>query len=385
MSGNQAVIAVVMAIFGVDALLMAGLILWKTIHRKRVEDHDRRRSEYLGLLTAGLLARQVSFPDRATRIGQKVARDPAFLDAVIDLRQTLAGQEVDTLSDIIGRYDLAERQAVFLRRRFPKGRRLMAAVSLAEMGDEQSVHVLIEHLNDREPEVRIQCARGLVRMNWTPAIDAIVDRLNVESPWVRARFVDTLVGFGDKATWPLVAYIRVNHKYETAGPVAAIKTLATIGDYQAGPPLVEVLEQANDIEVKIAVVESLGSVGGPAALAPLEGAHESEDWRLRAKAATAMGEVGYTSAIPALASGLSDPNWWVRRNSAAALAQIPGGIPELFKALDSVDLFARDSAAEALSDAGELIESRRRFERGEPTETDLVLLYHMASDVMIAS
>jgi HEAT repeat protein len=374
---ENSLVMVLLIISFVDALLVASLILLKAIHRRLSEDHDRRRSEYLELLAVGLQARHVTFPDHTASIGQKVAKDTAFLDAVIDLRSIVSGPEVDTLSGIIGRYGIAEIQAAHLRSRFPRGRRFRAAVSLAEMGDESSIAVLMQHLSDREPEVRIQCARGLGRLQWTPGIDAIVDRFNVETPWVRSRFADTLVRFGGKATWPLVAYIRVNHKHETEGPRAAIRTLATIGDDQAGVPLIEILEEATNPEIKIAIVEALGFVGGPLALAPLGRMFDSTDWRIRAKAGTSLGEIGDPSAIPTLVQGLVDENWWVRRNSAAALAHLPKGTAALYAALEASDPFARDAAAEALATAGELIAARRRYRQGEATEQDRRLLNHM--------
>ena len=375
MNPNNPAIIAVLVILSVDALLVAALILSKAIHRRRIETHDRRQAEYLALIASHLSSAGQTEP-----MDKRVANDPAFLDAVIDVRNALAGPEVETLSGIVERYGLAKRQAARLRSRFPLGRRLRAVVSLAEMGDESSANVLVEHLSDREPEVRIQCARGLGRMQWTPAIDAIVGRFTLESPWVRSRFADTLVGFGSKATWPLVAHIRVNHKFETAGPTAAIRTLATIGDLEAGPPLISILEEATDPEIQIAAIEALGSVGGPLALNPLERMFDSDDWRLRSKAATALGEIGGPSAIPTLTRGLEDSDWWVRRNSAAALTHLPGGIPALYSSLERPDPSTSDAAAEALTDAGELIAARRRFEGGAATEQDLTLLHHMTRD-----
>ena len=62
---------------------------------------------------------------------------------------------------------------------------------------------------------------------------------------------------------------------------------------------------------------------------------------------------------------MRDHNWWVRRSSAAAIAQLPNGIPALYAALEDPDPYAADAAAEALTDAGELVSARRRLDRGE--------------------
>jgi HEAT repeat protein len=375
MEANQTAVLIVLIVITIDAVLLASLIILKGIHRRRMLGHEKRRAGYMTLL-----AHHLTYPDSTEPIGRKTAEDPAFLDAVIDLRNAVAGPEIDTLARIIGRYGMAGAQARRLRSRFPLGRRLRAAVALAEMGDESSAESLMEFLGDREPEVRIQCARGLGRMRWTPAIDAIVDRFNVETPWVRSRFTSTLVGFGPKATWPLIAYIRVNHRFESAGPSAAIRALGVIGDTQAGPPLIEILEEAKDPEIQIAAIEALGAVGGPLALKTLIREFDSDDWRLRAKAATAIGDIGDPLAIPTLAAGLEDTDWWVRRNSAAALTRLPGGQWALYDALASKDRYAQDAAAEALADAGELIAARSREKSGTATARDQALLSHMTPE-----
>ncbi len=103
-------------------------------------------------------------------MGRKVADDQAFLDALIDMRSIVSGADAETLGTIVDRYDIARRQTKHLKRRARGGRRLRSAAALAELADMSAAQVLIEHLSDDEQEVRIQCARGLGRLRWTPAI-----------------------------------------------------------------------------------------------------------------------------------------------------------------------------------------------------------------------
>jgi HEAT repeat protein len=375
MDGTTIGLIAVGVVFGVDLCLLLGLVSLKAVHRRRMQRHDSRRAAYVAVLS-----RHLAFENHTDPIGAKAGDDDAFIDAIIDLRNVVSGTDIDTLAGIVDRTGLARRQVAKLKSRFPLGRRLRAAVSLAEIGDESTAPILIEHLDDREPEVRIQCARGLGRMQYTAAMDPILDRLGYEHPWVRARFADTLVGFGAKATWPLLAYVRVNLGHdENVGVIEAIRILRTIGDREAGPPLAGVLRSTYDPEVQIAAVEALGKVGGPLALGPLRECYLSPDWRLRAKAATALGEVGDPSVNATLAAGLGDENWWVRRNSAAALASLPGGGEVLVAALESGDRFAGDAAAEALADSGALAEARDRVESGRATVSDHILLGYVAA------
>ena len=185
--------------------MLLGLVTLKAINRRRALRRRERHTRYVALIS-----RRIAAKDTLEPIDGSAVDDDAFLDAVIDIRNVVTGRQIDTLAGIIDGVGLARRQEARLRSRFPLGRRLRAAVSLAEIGDESTAPVLMAHLSDLEPEIRIQCARGLGRMQHEPGIDAILERFGLEAPWVRARFADTLVGFGTKATWPLVAYVRAN-------------------------------------------------------------------------------------------------------------------------------------------------------------------------------
>lgn len=372
MSGIQLLRVAVSVVFALNALMLLVILVAKPVHRHRQDRHERRRRAYIGILS-----RHLASPDHRANLGRRVAEDPAFLDALIDMRSIVDGADAETLGDLVDRYDIARQQTRKLESRLRAHQRLTAAVALAELADDSAAPVLLHHLGDREREVRIQCARGLGRMRHLPAIAAILARFEVETPWVRSRFADTLIDYGTAATWPLVSYIRCNHRLGGPGVPTAIRTLGAIGDTQAVLPLLEILEESADHEVQIAAVEALGQLSAPIAFDPVEKAARSEDWRLRAKAVTALATLGNESVIPTLARGLEDEHWWVRRNSASALTRLPGGIDVLYRALRSEDQYARDAASEALSDAGEVLAARERVENGTATQRDVDLVAHV--------
>ncbi|MFO7300172.1 MAG: HEAT repeat domain-containing protein [Actinomycetes bacterium] len=354
-----------------DAVGVGTLIVLKAVNRRRRLATERRKREYMRLIS-----RHVAFEYCTDPIPADAARDPAFIDAIIDFRNVLAGSELANLERLISRHGVVRRLIKDLSSPW-KVKRLRAAMALAEIGGDETVDVLLAHLDDREPEIRVQAARGLGRIGWTPAIDEIVSRFGRVSPWVRARFADTLIGFGADATWPLVAYVMVNHRHETAGPVAAIRTLAAIGDAQAVKPLMDVLETATDTEVTIAALDALGSLGHPMAAPVMRTAATNPDWRIRAKVVTALGQVGDVGALEVLATALTDESWWVRRNAAAALGAVPGGLDRLYEAVAGDDRFASDAAMEALVDIGELTAARMRMEGGIAAPRDLALISHV--------
>ena len=360
------------AIFAINALLLVTILVLKPVHRLRDQDRRRRRRVYVSLLAQHLMT-----PEHRIQMGRRIADDQVFLDALIDIRTVVTGDEAEMLGTIVDRFDIVRTHGERLGRTWRGHRRLRDAVALAELADTSAAEILIEHLSDREQEVRIQCARGLGRMRWAPGVDAILSRFDVETPWVRSRFSDSLVSYGDAATFPLLAYIATNHRFNTSGVPTAIRTLGAIGDPLAVRPMIDLLAEAVDTEVQIALVEVLGLIGGPMDLGPLEKAARSEDWRVRAKAATALGSVGNDRIVDTLVAGLEDQNWWVRNNAAHALTLLPSGIDVLYMALLNDDRFARDAASEALSDAGELLRARDRIEAGVGAGRDFDLLEYV--------
>lgn len=364
-------------IFAVNTLLMGAMTVFKAMHRRRMRLHDLRRSSYVSLLS-----RHLAFDHCTDPITARIAQDPAFLDALIDVRHALAGPEIDTLEEIVARHGVVQRQVERLRSPFPLGRRLRAAVALAEIGDESAAPVLIEALDDREPEIRIQAARGLGRIRWTPAIDPIVWRLGSEIPWVRLRYSDTLASFGTSATWPLLAYVKINHRHEIEGPKLALRTIAQIEDRDAIQPILEVLDESTNTEIRIAAIEALGELRALEALPALRSLVHSAIWELRAKSVSALGRIGDSSSIPLLREGIKDDNWWVRRNSAAALSHLPGGVAILQEiAISASDEFAADAAAEALALAGETVPIEAESADGQSHHPRLLLIRTAVSEV----
>ncbi|MFP4072476.1 MAG: HEAT repeat domain-containing protein [Actinomycetota bacterium] len=371
---QQTPLIAALIIFSVAALLLVALIVLKTVNRRRLASHRRRRKDYLHLLS-----RHLAYENCTDPITAPMAEDPAFFDALIDMRNAVTGDGISTLHRIVNQNGVIDRQIKRLDSRFSLGRRLRAAVSLAELGDESAVDALMRHLDDPQPEIRIQCARGLGRIQWTPAIEEIVWRFHFETPWVRARFSDTLTGFGTKATWPLLAYIRVNHRHDTNGPALALRTIAQIQDHQAVGPVLEILRETPNMESEIAAIETLGELGSPEALPVLLERLDATSWEVRTKSASALGGIGDPKATPRLRKAMRDESWWVRRAAAAAIAKLPGGIAELYAALDDHDPYAADAAAEALADAGELITAREKVINGDAKSDPL--LTHMSVEV----
>jgi hypothetical protein len=365
--------------FAVSVVMLIAVVLLKVVHRKRSAAHALRRSSFLATL-----GRHLANPGSAGQLTTAEATDEAFIDAVIDLRNTAIGSDVEALDGLIDREQMIRAMGAKLAAPFPLGRRLRAVVALAEIGDRGAAPILVRHLSDRDPAVRTQSARGLARMNHVPAIHLILERLADEPAPVRNKLVGVLALFGRHGIWHIVAYIRDHHDAEKNQAVPGlIRVLGQVGDFEIGKALSGLLDEATDIEVILAIIETLGVVGGPDALKPIRRMMRSEDWRIRAKAVSSLGTVGEPSSIPMIALSLGDPAWWVRRNAASALGGLPGGIDWLYNALRSSDRFTGDAAAEVLADVGELAKARTRLDEGAPEERDLLLIRYMDEPEMV--
>jgi HEAT repeat protein len=97
-----------------------------------------------------------------------------------------------------------------------------------------------------------------------------------------------------------------------------------------GAPCVAALTdllKESDCRVRVAAVECLGRVRGPAAMAALASALRDPHWYVRRAAAGALGDLGDRSAVSALAAAAFDEHWLVRRDVAASLRKLGAAGP----------------------------------------------------------
>ena len=126
MNGLEVLRVAVMVVFALNALFIAVILIVKPIHRAREDRHQRRRGAYVALLS-----RHLTSDARKVEMGRRVADDQAFLDALIDLRSVIGGEEAEMLGDLVDRFDIARKQSHHLDRKLRTDRRLRAAVALA--------------------------------------------------------------------------------------------------------------------------------------------------------------------------------------------------------------------------------------------------------------
>ncbi|MBZ0318985.1 MAG: HEAT repeat domain-containing protein [Anaerolineae bacterium] len=170
--------------------------------------------------------------------------------------------------------------------------RMVAAVTLARVGDTRAIEPLIAILEDSDEKARERVFE---------ALGSLQEQLNDQQ---RAQFAIArkawreVVGFGSAAVEPLIAAL-LNKDYTPS----AAEALGQIGDVRAVEPLISVLNHS-DWTVRDAAAEALGQIGDARAVEPLIAALLNKDYT--PSAAKALAQIGDVRAVEPLIAKLGD-------------------------------------------------------------------------------
>ena len=342
----QALLITLGILLAIVALTTAAAILNK-IHSSR-EDASRRR--FLESLRQSILRLKAGDPalEREGMDGIVRAARGRWCEAAAE---EIAPLELGLRLDVVR--ELEERGVVarYVRdARSPwKWTRARAVRVLGELKIPTSVPTLLSALGDRDPDVRNVAARALGRMKLQSAEEALVALLGRHDQAVSSRIAAICIEMGPR-TAPLL--IRSLRDGNARARFWAARILGEIRDPRATRSLCDALLD-KDAEVRSAAAWSLGSLADPATAPLVLPVLRDPVWYVRAHAAETLGRIGDETAIEPLADALRDRSWWVRKNALDALVRLgPAARPALQRILAGDDRFARDSAAEALSELG---------------------------------
>ncbi len=370
MIGEQATLLVAATALAAAALSCA-LFVVKVVRWRRGRARALRRAQYIGAL-GEMIARGVHADDV-----HLWARDPTFVEVVVEYLLVVAGGERERLEEIIRLADLRARLSAGMLSPYPSVR-LRSAAALSVMADQTVEWALRHGLRDVLPEVRIQAASGLAAIGATSAIPSLLELLESDEPWVSARIADQLVRFGPVAVPLLLDGLRRgtdNGALSSATVQMVSRVLGLIGDLRACPVLRPMLASTVP-EVRIAAASALGSAGTPEAVPALMKSLHDPDWRVRARAAASLAMFSDPASVQPLSIALRDESWWVRQNAAEALTEIPGGTEALIDAISGHHQGAREAAVGQLGLSGAIRAARDRVDRGvaDPLDARLVRL-----------
>jgi len=201
-----------------------------------------------------------------------------------------------------------------------------------------------------EPLARIE-ALGMVEQ----AIDAFLDELKNEDPWVRHNAVEALgrMGLKDEKVRKAVPDL-IEALADPLLRADIARVLGMIGSDEAVPALIECLNDGNR-EVRGNATEALGHLRDRRSVPALIEKLADENARVRFSAALSLGRIGDARALPALRKALlEDPDVMVRTYAAASIGIIgdltkdKSGAPALIKALRDKEIEVVRTAASSL-------------------------------------
>lgn len=192
--------------------------------------------------------------------------------------------------------------------------RWYAAMSLGETGDTNAVASLVECLTDEHHLVRLDAAKALNKLGWTPGND--VEKAN---------------------------YLAANREWDELEKLGQV----------AIEPLIRILRDENG-EVGEPAKQSIVRIREPA-MEPLIHALGDENDHARECAADALGDINDNRAVEPLISALSDGNFFVQRKAAISLGKLKDSraVVPLIKLLRDKRRYIVEAACWALKEIGE--------------------------------
>lgn len=304
------------------AILIGRRRRYEATQAARLEER-RAASRHLLALSAGQAA------DGSAQITPDAERA-----ALSQLLRLVRGHDRDKLLALAEREGLFEEAIAGLDDARP-ARRIDAMRRLEQFGSPECVTALTRCLTgDEDPEVRLEAATSLARLDMLPPLPDLIVALGLnERPILRLhaallrslarRDVEHLLAALGSATNPPLRRLLV----EALGWTEDLTMASWLARFGHDP----------DSEVRCAAVRAARHLGHPDAGRWIAHLLDDEVEAVRVQASQAAGQLGVKAAIPALERLATEPAWWVRirarealeklrPNGRATLSQVPAGV-----------------------------------------------------------
>lgn len=223
----------------------------------------------------------------------------------------------------------------------------------ADEGDRQAGQVLMRLLGDGDAEVRATAVWGLAEMEYTPALNAVLELTEDENDEVSSRAVWAVAELAEEASSDeaIQALSRALKSGNAEVRGTAAWALGELEDGRAVEALIDAVGDS-DAEVREKAIWALGEIEDPRAIPSLTQALKSGDADTRQRAAWALGEIDTEASHRAIATAINDSNPKVRKMALHALAELedPASIDLLAQAATDEDASLRKTAVHALSE-----------------------------------
>lgn len=221
---------------------------------------------------------------------------------------------------------------------FSPRERSEAVEAMAVLGNRDAVPALAEaYKNEPRRDIRASIIAALGKIRDRSAIPALTEALLTDfQKDVRLQAIDSLLRLyipiaDDGGFWTFITDVRRIFTEEEQFRVAANEYV----DQTTKEALVEALRTDFDWEVRVAIVNALGSLRAvdqlPALIEELEGPRHREDWEVRIAMTRNMGILGSVDAGPGLTRLLRDENERVQLEAIRSVGRVGyrAAFPEL--------------------------------------------------------
>lgn len=228
---------------------------------------------------------------------------------------------------------------------------VMAAWSLGELEDRESVDPLVRLLDHRSARMRMTVAWALGQIEDPRATRPLLPLLEDSDAAVRWATAVALGDIEDVAAAPALEQ-RVERERDRGVRLAAIEALGNIEAARSAPVLAGVLEEG-DAELAVAAAEAISDLDDLTQAPPaLVRVLTSSDPRIRKAAVHALENIEDPETAPALLGLVTDPDPEIRRAAVELLGEFRwrDAKPAITGALEDRDAGVRRAAVEALAE-----------------------------------
>jgi len=168
--------------------------------------------------------------------------------------------------------------------------RIDAAKKLGDIRDEKAIKPLIGSLKDIDPDVRLAASDSLFKIG-SVTVDYLIKALDEDNNNLLLRVIELLGEIGDKrGINPLINFL--DEKNNVFIRIAAVKSLAAFDDSRIIDPLISILTDKRYM-LRIAAVDALGDVGDESVKEILKESLLDESYMVREAAKESIEKIEY--------------------------------------------------------------------------------------------
>lgn len=314
MAGVALLWTISVAMSAVSIMVMCGLIVARVVSLKGSEIAVSAEKE----LTARLIKFTVEGDEEKMLSILKSTKPMTVIRVAFDFMQMVRGEEAEKVRSLLQLSGLPD----YIRGQLYSSKvsmRVHAAELLQFFPAPSTRTSLSRALRDRNPEVRLAAAIGLLKLGYQYRLRDLLELVGPTAQY-SARVFEMFNNAPARAYSELLK-ISVDPRMDDFVRSEAIRAMATKGDLSFLAALKKLSTDSSPV-VAAAALEALGRLGHPAVISEIRRALRSDVWELRAAAAEAMGRAGFSALAHELGGLLHDPEWVVQYAAARALARL---------------------------------------------------------------